>query len=317
MAGPGRRAKGGALLAAACLAALPAAAQGVKTFSAQDLMKGTTATREQCAALPRSVFVEALGERICIRYYMSGPAQGRSATVFFPGDSFGADPKGRLVPDPGYLTQAPEYLDAAVRVWSQRLGSPVIFFGRMGLHGSSGWHGNRRTRLEVAVTRAALDAIKVREGVTGFAVVGQSGGGLLAAAALAARDDVSCAAIASAPLDFNAFARRFGITVRLDGKRAHYDGLADVPAAAARTGSRVIVLTDPDDKDVPASTQTPYVEALRAAGARPLHLFTAGRLNHALTEKAMFATALCLSGKPDQEIEKRYGRTAADDLPPP
>lgn len=316
---------GVALGLAALLAAVgPAAAQpqgiAIRTFSAEDLLKGTTVSRENCGWLPKSVFVEAEGEGVCIRYYISGEAKGRAPAVFFPGDSFGFDEKGKIAADPGYLTQAPEYIDAAIRVWAQRLGSPVIFFGRMGLHGSSGWHGNRRTRLEVAVTRAALDAIKAKEGLSGFHVGGQSGGGLLAAAVVASRTDIGCAAIASAPLDFPAFAKRFGITLRKEGKRAHHDMMREAGIFAERSAAtRVIVLSDPKDAAVPLPIQQAFVDAVRAAGGRVLHLLTSGRgkERHALTEKTMFSLALCIRGRPDAEIEKTYGNTGPDDLPPP
>jgi pimeloyl-ACP methyl ester carboxylesterase len=297
-------------------AAGPAAA--VETFSGADLMKGTKVSAEACAALPHSVYVETMGEGVCIRYYVGGEPKGATTAVFFPGDAFGFDAKGKIAPDPGYLTQAPEYVDAAVRVWSRRLGVPVVFFGRLGMHGSSGWHGDRRTVFEVAVTLAALDRIKAREGITGWHPVGQSGGGILAAAAVAARDDIRCAAIASTPLDFAAFAKRFGITVRRDGRRAHYDSMKDVVAFAA-SKARVIFLTDPTDKAVPPPTQTAFTDAVKAAGGSFLHLFTGGRGpdHHALTEKAMFSTALCVAGKSDEEIKARYDGTKPDDLPPP
>lgn len=308
------------LAAVVSLSVERAAAQTVRTFSAQDLMKGTKISRQACDKIARAVFVEAEGEGICIRYYISGDAWGRKAAVFFPGDSFGFDEKGKLAPDPGYLTQAPEYIDAAIRVWAERLGAPVIFFGRMGLHGSSGWHGNRRTRLEVAVTRAALDRIKAREGLAGFHVAGQSGGGILAAAALASRSDVGCAAVASAPLSFEVFARRFGITVRTEGKRAHYDLMPEAAAVAGRTAeTRVIFLTDPEDRAVPYAAQTAFTEAVKAAGGRFLHLFTGGRGpdRHALTEKSMFSLGMCIAGRSDAEIEARYGNSHPDNLPPP
>lgn len=325
MSRTGRRARivGPAVLAAALAfgAVGPAGAQapGIRTFSATDLMKGTKVSRETCAKTPKTVFVEAFGDGVCIRYYISGDARGRKAAVFFPGDSFGFDEKGRVAPDPGYLTQAPEYIDAAIRVWAERVGAPVIFFGRMGLHGSSGWHGDRRTALEVAVTRAALDAIKAREGLSGYHVAGMSGGGILAAAVLASRDDVGCAAVASAPLDFAAFARRWKITVRTEGRRAHYDAMPEAAAVAARKDARVIFLTDPTDRAVPPASQTAFSDAVAAAGGKFLRLFTGGRGpdHHALTEKSMFALGMCVAGRSDAEIEKRYGNTAPDDLPPP
>ncbi|MBP0574310.1 hypothetical protein J8J27_26770, partial [Mycobacterium tuberculosis] len=76
---------------------------------------------------------------------------------------------------------------------------------------------------EVDVTLKALAAIKAKEGIAGFHVAGQSGGALLAMAAVAERDDVACAAVASAPLDLRAFLASDGIPWRTDGRRAHYD----------------------------------------------------------------------------------------------
>lgn len=296
-----------------------AMAQTVRTFSAADLMKGTKVSREACAKLETSVFVEAEGDAVCIRYYIAGDARGKRAAVFFPGDSIGADAKGKIGPDPGYLTQAPEYVQAAVGVWSQRLGVPFIFFGRPGLHGSSGWHGDRRTRREVALTRLALDAIKAREGLAGYHVAGMSGGGILAAAALASRDDVGCAAIASAPLDFHAFAKTFSIPLRTDGPRAHYDLMPEAATVAGRKSARILFLTSPKDRAVPPATQQPFVDAVKAAGGRYLHLFTEGRGpdRHALTEKSLFSLAMCIAGAPDGDIAARYGNTGPDDLPPP
>lgn len=294
------------------------AAVAVETFSAKDLMNGTKSSPQACAALPKSVFIRFEGEGICIRYYISGLAAGQTAVVFFPGDSFGADERGKIGPDPGYLTQAPEYIDIGVRVWSQRLAAPVIFFGRMGLHGSSGWHGNRRTRLEVGVTLAALDQIKAREGLAGYHLVGQSGGGILAEAALAKRDDIGCAAIASTPLAFATFAKMFGIRFRKEGKLAHHEAMNDVAAVAA-SKVRILFLTDPKDMAVPPITQTEFIDAVKAAGGTFLHILTGGRgaERHALTEKAMFSTALCIAGAKDEDILARYGNTGPDDLPPP
>lgn len=316
-------------IVAAAGSAAPAGA--VQTFSGEALMNGVKIGHDACLKIERTVWVEAFGEGFCVRYYVGGNPRGRSAAVFFPGDAFGFDERGKIAPDPGYLTQAPEFVDAAVRVWSQRLNVPVIFFGRLGMHGSSGWHGDRRTALEVAVTRAALDAIKAREGVTGYHLVGQSGGGILVAAALAARSDVGCAMIGSAPLSFPVFAKTYGITIRKDGRRAHYDAVPDAAAIAARTkgdaagstgqggGTRLFVITDPKDTAVPPASQSAFTKAVEAAGGRVTTMFTGGRgaQHHAVTEKAMFSAAMCIAGAPDAAILKRYGGTGPDDLPPP
>lgn len=310
-----------AALAGVGTAAAQGAPQGVKTFSAKDVIEGTKVSREVCARTPRTVFVEAFGQGICIRYYASGTLRGQAPIVFFTGDVLGLDEKGRREVEPGYLTQAPEYIDIASKIWSERLKAPMIFFGRMGLNGSSGWHGDRRTALEVEVTRKALDAIAAKEGATGYHLVGQSGGAMLVPALLAARDDVGCAVIASGPLDFRAFTRAYGITFRTGGARAHYDPMADVgriaPKIAGDGGSRLFVLTDPQDRAVPAKFQAPFVTALEKAGGRPVQILTGGRDkdHHALIEKALFVTGQCVAEASDAEIVKRWHGRAGDDLP--
>lgn len=294
---------------------------GVKTFSAADVINGTKVSREACARTRQAVFVEAFGEGVCIRYYLSGPARGEAPVVFFTGDVLGLDAKGRREVEPGYLTQAPEYIDIASKVWAGRLKAPMIFFGRLGLNGSSGWHGDRRTALEVEVTDRALDAIKAREGFSGFHLVGQSGGAMLVPALVAARDDVGCAVIASGPMDFRAFTRAYGITFRTGGPRAHYDPMADVAKIAAKTsgegGVRLFLLTDPADRAVPAIFQNPMVTALAAKGGHATQILTSGRdaEHHALIEKALFVAGQCVAGEGDAAIDQRWRGRAGDDLP--
>lgn len=312
------------LLVAALSGGGAAFAQGqpvARLFSASDVINGTTVSRAQCAKTPKTVYVESFGKGICIRYYASGPMKGAAPVVFFTGDVLGLDDKGRREVDPGYLTQAPEFIDIAARVWAGRLKAPVIFFGRMGMNGSSGWHGDRRTALEVDVTRRALDAIAAKEGTTGFHLVGQSGGAMLVPALVASRDDVGCAVIASGPLDFRAFARRYAITFRTSGARAHYDPMDDVSAIAPKVagdgGTRLFVLTDPQDSAVPAEFQLPFVLALSRAGGRPVAIATGGRdkEHHALIEKGLFVAGQCVAEAPDEAIVKRWQGRAGDDLP--
>ena len=307
----------------ACLALLlgliPTPASAVTTFSAKALIEGTTATAMQCALIRHAVYVTAFGESFCIRYYTGDqPLEGAHAVVFFTGDVLGTDGHGKLVADAGYLTGAPEYLDIAARVWSGRLQAPVIFFARMGMHGSSGWHGNRRTRLEVEVTRAALDAIKQKEGVAGFHVVGQSAGGMLAEAVAAYRDDVGCQVLASTPSDFAQFPRTVGITLKTGpGKTAHYLPMQDVSAIASKPTLRVIGLTDSHDTVVPPPIQSAFLDRLQAAGKPTLTVVTGARgaEHHALIEKALFVAGMCIAGDSDATIKARFGGSDGEDLP--
>jgi alpha-beta hydrolase superfamily lysophospholipase len=297
------------------------AQQPVKTFSERDVTQGVKMTAAQCARLPKAVYVTSFGEGVCIRYYLGAPAKGKQTAVFLSGDVLGLNKQGNRVAEPGYLTAAPEYLDAAVRVWSRRFELPVIFLARPGIYGSSGWQGDRRTVFEVDVTMKALAAIKAKEGITAFHVAGQSGGALLAAAAVAERDDIVCAAIASGPLDLRAFLASDGIPWRTDGRRAHYDMMAkaDIVAAKTAAGVRLMMLTDPADRFVPAPVQAAFADAVEAAGGKVLRIETTARGadHHALTEKALFSLAMCANGHSDAAILNRYGHSGADDLPPP
>ncbi len=311
----------GGLLATAAGALAQGLPTGVKTFSAKDVIEGTKVSREQCATLPKAVYVEAFGDGICIRYYLHGSTRGKAAVVFFTGDVLGLSRTGQREVEPGYLTQAPEFIDIASRVWGQRLGAPVIYFGRMGMNGSSGWHGDRRSALEAEVTKKALDAIKAREGAIGFHLAGQSGGAMLVPSVVAARDDIGCAVIASGPLDFRRFTAAYGITFRTGGKRAHLDPMAEAPRVAARTAgadpTRLFLLTDPADTAVPAKFQNPYVGAIEAAGGHVTQISTGARgaEHHALIEKALFVTRDCLAGTTDAEIVKAWKGRGGDDLP--
>jgi len=63
----------------------------------------------------------------------------------------------------------------------------------MGLDGSSGYHTQRRTKLELMITNAAIEAIKARHGFTSINIFGQSGGGTLVGSAIPLRYDINCA----------------------------------------------------------------------------------------------------------------------------
>jgi hypothetical protein len=125
--------------------------------------------------------------------------------------------------------------------------------------------------------------------------------------------------LASTPSDFAQFTRTFGITLKTAamGKMAHYLPMKDVAQMAAKPDLRVIALTDPKDTVVPPPIQATFLDALRKAGKSVLQVTTEarGKEHHALIEKALFVTGMCVGGADDAAIVAAYGGTAAEDLP--
>jgi len=86
-------------LAGGIAAASPAAADIIKK---EDMLRGITMTRAQCAAIADTVWVTVSGRDFCIRYYLStAGGEGSRPVVFIQGDYFGKlDPKTWSFPDP-------------------------------------------------------------------------------------------------------------------------------------------------------------------------------------------------------------------------
>src|SRR5262249_11488460 len=143
----------------------------------------------------------------------------------------------------------------------------------VGLDGSSGYHGIRHSLLELHLMNAALDAIKQRHRFIGFNLVGQSGGSTIIGGLLALRRDILCAVPGSGRLAKPAAKRN---EVRpLDG----YSAIEYVQRIVLNRGTRIIVLTDQEDRKVPAENQTPFVDAMRHAGGHIEQFFV-----HAIDE---------------------------------
>src|SRR5262245_61145973 len=150
----------GALASAFCL---PPAAARAEIIKFEDMRRGSTVTSAQCAALPYAVYVHAYGRRVCMRYYFSDAGgAGRQATFFLNGDK-GTVIGGKIDPNGGKDLDTAT-LDRAAHSFSKTLGQPVVYMARMGLDGSSGYHTQRRTKLELMITNAAIEVIKARHG---------------------------------------------------------------------------------------------------------------------------------------------------------
>jgi len=294
----------GLALAASLLAAASARADIIK-FSA--LMRGLTMTQEQCSALPQAVWISAAGKSFCVRYYLStAGGSGDRPVVMLQGDQI-----GRFDPRTQSFEIAPEaktedtdtdnfvkYADAM----SRRFKGPAIYLARIGLDGSSGFHGIRHTMLELYATNQALEAIKLRHHFAGFHLIGQSGGATLVGGLLGLRNDIACAVPGSGNLIQLAAAKNPNST-----PTAWIDPAAMAPAIVKSSKARILVVTDPNDTVVPAERQTGFVSRLRHAGGTVEQLFVQAtdEKHHGVTLYAVFAMDGCIHGASDGEIEKR------------
>jgi dienelactone hydrolase len=293
----------GLALAASLLAAVPARADIIK-FSA--LMRGMTMTEAQCSALPQAVWITAAGKTFCVRYYLStAGGTGDRPVVMLQGDQI-----GRFDPNKQQFEIAPEaktedtdtdnfvkYADAM----SRRFKGPAIYLARIGLDGSSGFHGVRHTMLELYATNQALEAIKRRHHFAGFHLIGQSGGATLVAGLLGLRNDVGCAVPGSGNL-----IQLAAMKTPNSSPASWIDPAAMAPAIVKGSKARILVVTDPNDMVVPAERQTGFVSRLRDAGGAVEQLFVQATddKHHGVTLYAVYAMDACIRGSSDAEIAK-------------
>src|SRR5215813_14387512 len=243
----------GLALAASLLAAASARADIIK-FSA--LMRGLTMTQEQCSALPQAVWISAAGKSFCVRYYLStAGGSGDRPVVMLQGDQIGRfDPRTQsfeIAPEAKTEdTDTDNYVKYADAM-SRRFKGPAIYLARIGLDGSSGFHGIRHTMLELNATNQALEAIKRRHHFAGFHLIGQSGGATLVGGLLGLRNDIACAVPGSGNLI------QLAKQKNPDTPTAWIDPAAMAPAIV-KSKARVLVVTDPDDEIVPPERQSPF-----------------------------------------------------------
>jgi hypothetical protein len=293
-------------LAAATALALSAAAPAhAHIVPLADMLHGIRMTPAQCASIPQTVWVNAMGRDYCIRYYLSTVGgEGARPVMFLQGDRF-----GRLDFRTGAFALGPRDKDIDtddfVR-WadsmSKQYKTSAIYLARVGLDGSSGDHRIRHSMLELRATNAALDAIKKRHNFEGYHLIGQSGGSALVGGMLALRSDIGCAVIGSGRLAINRPPRP-----ATDPARDFFNVADAVGAIAQKRATRILLLTDPADKKVPEPTQTGFVQKLRHAGGQAEQFIVQATDDdhHGVVAYARTAAAGCLRGASNDDIAQQ------------
>jgi hypothetical protein len=292
-----------------------AALAGVIAFPAQahivpvaDMLRGISMTPAQCGATPQTVWINVHGREFCIRYYLStAGGEGSRPVVFLQGDRLG---KLNLRTGEFALTSRDKDLDTEnfVRTadsMSKQYKTAAIYLARAGLDGSSGNHRIRHTVLELNVTNTALDAIKQRYRFDGFHLIGQSGGSKLVGGMLALRTDIGCAVLGAGSL------HRAGPKRPASDMSNDYFNVSDAVAAIAqKRATRIMLVTDPEDRKVPEPTQTGFVHSLRNAGGQVEQFMVQAtdEHRHAVSGYARAAAAGCLRNDNTETIAEHMQR---------
>ena len=292
-----------ATLTAAVLTASLASADAARAeiIPLADMLRGTEVTAAQCATKPDTVWVTAFNRSFCIRYYMStAGGSGSRPIVILSGDKLGPYNFNTRTFAPGPDDKDVDTTNLMKRAdaHSRAAGTTAIYLARIGIDGSSGFHGVRKTHLELHVLNAALDALKRRYRFEGFHLVGQSGGAGLVAALLALRNDIGCAVPGAGPMRWTNPHRPADPALHMA------EATAMIPAIARNRAARLLLVTDPADHYVQIEQQLPFVRSLRQAGGRVDQLFVQAvdPTHHFVTSYAMLAVAECVHGTPTADI---------------
>ncbi|BAT61784.1 hypothetical protein GJW-30_1_04345 [Variibacter gotjawalensis] len=289
-----------AAVAAVVAAILPARAE---IIPAAQMARGMYIPPQQCAAMPYAVWVVVGDKGYCVRYYLSTTGgEGQQPVVFLQGDRMGrfAFRDGTFEKTDPSQDINTEVLQRMADNFSKLAQGPAIYLGRPGVEGSSGFHGHRKTWLELYVVNMALDAIKRKHGYAGFHLMGQSGGGSLVGGLLYLRDDIGCAVPGA------------GLLARLDsGGRPekhpllqYFDPVQLVGRIAQRRGLRVIVITDPQDRTVRWQYQSTFADQLNRAGGRVEQYWVQAvdDNRHGVVIYTAHAMARCVRGETGEQI---------------
>lgn len=279
-----------------------------ETVTVGEMVRGSSKTSAQCAAIPQTEWITTTGHSYCMRYYLAAAGgEQHKPIVFLQGDRLGVlnlRTGAFAVPDNERDVNTDDLMRIAVAL-SKENKTTAIYLARVGVEGSSGDHRVRHSLLELNATNAALDAIKRQYHFEGFNLVGQSGGAHLVAGLLALRQDIGCAVIGSGPL---APPRRS--LPPAEPALEHFNPASNVAAIARSRAARIMVITDPDDKKVSAEKQTEFVRVLQQAG-RLVEQYMVQAIDenrHGVVAYSRVALSGCLNGESKEEIAQRVDR---------
>ena len=301
-----------ALAFAVALPPVVAAAAAPEVFSPEDLLAGRTLSRSECKAMPDAVWVEHSHGTECIRYFASKGVDGAPLAVFwFHGDRL----DGRKVLAAYSDNSVPAQRALAARNAALN-GVPWIGIARPGAYGSSGDHGARRQPKEFHTLNAAVEAIKLRYGISRVVLAGHGGGAAVVGALLTlGRTDVDCAITASGTYAIIERAERLRASsgsiprgVDLTGFANPYEPIDRVDGIRPDRKRRLFIIGDPSDTNTYFDLQRKFAERVHASGHQVSLVETnngLGTRHHDLTRVAFKAAGWCAAGFDTEEVVRR------------
>jgi hypothetical protein len=263
--------------------------------------------KPECLTLPYSVWISVQDTDFCVRYYIAlGTTKPREAIIYFDGDQGVADGfKIRLPPD--WRAQDPGQLQSFANGMRPYTGATSIYFGRMGLSGSSGRHGLRRTPLEVEFANQALDLIKAKHGFDTVHLVGQSGGTRVILGLMARRNDVGCVALGAGTLLMPPDIRSKNLKAAAPYRE--FDAEENLDPIATHSKDRIFIISDSQDVRHPVSDQARFVNLMLARGAKAVQIIVhaSDRDHHDVIPFSMGTIYDCVNGLPTAAITRRGG----------
>lgn len=273
------------------------------TFTGAGVLNGSSDTKSGCNFSDTSVWVVVEDKGECIRYFHSGLAAANDVVVIYlHGDRVWA---ARRAQRNGKPLSSPDRLKAHVSRNSDLYGLPYIRLSRPGTYGSSGNHNQRRSPRNVKLVNAAFDAIKKKHQINKFAVGGQSGGGHLATALLAMRNDILCVVSTAGVMSVWERVYLMDELSEFIGPHDFFDPIEHVNEIVRDLRRRVLIIGDPNDSFVPFQTQRSYFTKLTQAGHKAWLMEAKGKgsSNHGMAHVAVPAVFACGAGKSIEEIK--------------
>lgn len=262
-------------------------------FDVNLFINGMDAAQTDCEQHDKRLWVTHGGTTACLRYFGELPPSGAEAVqIYLTGDL----PLGDIWTI--YESFTPQKLERLTSTITSKGGIPTMMIARPGTFGSSGNHSEIKENVseEAMLINAAIDAVKTQTGVRWVSLIGQSGGGQIAAYLLTQHDDLHCVALTSTPLSLKHAEANWDRPYSFAEYAAEFwDPLSNIGEIERNERLKITVISDKRDLIVPYDGAAAYVEAAVRSGlaARLIDGKATDKNAHGLTLEGFKAAIEC------------------------